>query len=335
LVFKKLDTFTSRYYSGFLSFTKPVIHQQLITNMKPIWGIDLGGTKIECAVMESIENRNVLLRKRLPTEQEHGYEHILHQIQTLVGQCADELGFRPERLGFGTPGTTDPTTQTLKNSNTVCLNGKPLKADLQNLLDVPCQLANDANCFALAEAKWGAAHEVAPNAEVVWGVIMGTGTGSGVVVNGKLLQGRHGIGGEWGHSFLDDSAYPCYCGNAGCVEQVLSGPALTRFYNDMTGLHITLPQIVERYHQGNDKAAIATMERLLHFFGKAVANVLNVIDPEVVVIGGGVGNIDLLYTEGVEEVKKYIFNSGKCETIFRKPKLGDSAGVFGAALLCA
>jgi fructokinase len=301
----------------------------------PIWGIDLGGTKIECAVIESLENRNVLLRKRLPTEQEQGYEHILQQIKKLVETVSDEVGFRPEKIGFATPGTLDPKTQTLKNSNTVCLNGMPLKADLEAILGVPCQLANDANCFALAEAKWGAAHDAAPNAEVVWGLIMGTGTGSGVVVNGKVLNGKHGIGGEWGHSFLDDSAYPCYCGNSGCVEKILSGPSLTQFYNERTGSNLQLPKIVERYYEGNDEAAKATMERLIHFFGKGVANFLNVIDPEVVVIGGGVGNIDLLYNEGVEEVKKYIFNSGKCETLFLRPKLGDSAGVFGAALLCA
>ncbi len=303
--------------------------------MPPIWGIDLGGTKIECAVIEDLESRKVLRRQRLPTEQGHGYQHILHQISKLVEMMANDLGIRPVKIGFATPGTLDPKTQTLKNSNTVCLNGMPLKADLEAILGVPCELANDANCFALAEAKWGAAHEVAPNAEVVWGLIMGTGTGSGVVVNGKVLNGKHGIGGEWGHSFLDISAYPCYCGNSGCVEQVLSGPALARFYNEKTGLSLKLPEIVERYHSGNDEAARATMERLVHFFGKAVANFINVIDPEVVVIGGGVGNIDLLYSEGVEEVKKYIFNSGKCETIFLKPKLGDSAGVFGAALLCA
>ncbi|MBI1224452.1 MAG: ROK family protein [Bacteroidetes bacterium] len=303
--------------------------------MTPIWGIDLGGTKIECAVIEDFNTCNVLSRMRLPTEQEHGYTHILRQIYKLVETMASETGLRPSKIGFATPGTLDPKTQTLKNSNTVCLNGMPLKADLEAILNVPCELANDANCFALAEAKWGAAHNVAPNAEVVWGLIMGTGTGSGVVVNGKLLNGKHGIGGEWGHSFLDESAYECYCGNNGCVEQILSGPALTRFYNEKTGLNLKLPEIVERYYAGNDETAKATMERMTHFFGRAVANFINVIDPEVVVIGGGVGNIDLLYTEGVEEVKKYIFNSGKCETIFLKPKLGDSAGVFGAALLSA
>ena len=303
--------------------------------MTPIWGIDLGGTKIECAVIESLETRKVLLRKRLPTEQEQGYEHILQQIKKLVETVTAEVGFRPDKIGFATPGTLDPKTQTLKNSNTVCLNGMPLKADLEAILGVSCELANDANCFALAEAKWGAAHEAMPNAEVVWGIILGTGVGGGVVINGKVLKGKHGIGGEWGHSFLDDSAYPCYCGNAGCVEKILSGPALTRFYNEKSGGNLTLPEIVERFYEGNDDAAKATMGRLVHFFGKGAANVMNVIDPDVVVIGGGVGNIDLLYTEGVEAVKKFIFNSGKCEAIFLKPKLGDSAGVFGAALLCA
>jgi predicted NBD/HSP70 family sugar kinase len=199
---------------------------------------------------------------------------------------------------------------------------------------VPCELANDANCFALAEARWGAAHDAAPNAEVVWGIIMGTGVGGGVVVNGRVLKGRHGIGGEWGHTYLDDSAYPCYCGDHGCTEKIISGPSLAQFYNDRTGRSLAMPQIVERYHAGNDPDAVATMQRLLHFFGKGVANVLNVIDPEVVVIGGGLGQIDLLYTEGVEQVKKHIFNSGQCEALFLKPKLGDSAGVFGAALLC-
>ncbi|MBI5915398.1 MAG: ROK family protein [Bacteroidetes bacterium] len=303
--------------------------------MPPIWGIDLGGTKIECAVIESLSNRNVLLRKRLPTEQEQGYEHILQQIKKLVETVAAEVGYLPTKIGFATPGTLDPKTQTLKNSNTVCLNGMPFKRDMEALLGLPIEIANDANCFALAEAKWGAAHEVMPDAEVVWGIIMGTGTGSGIVVNGRVIGGKHGIGGEWGHNFLDDSAYPCYCGNSGCVEQVLSGPALMRFYHGLTGVGRKLPEIVQRYYAGGDEAAVQTMQRMVHFFGKAAANVINLVDPDVVVIGGGLGNIDLLYTEGVEEIKKYIFNSGKCETLFLRPKLGDSAGVFGAALLCA
>jgi predicted NBD/HSP70 family sugar kinase len=244
-----------------------------------------------------------------------------------------EIGIKPSIIGIGTPGTLDPKTQTLKNSNTVCLNGMPFKKDLESVLGLPIAMANDANCFALAEARMGAAHEVMPNAEVVWGIIMGTGVGSGIVVNGKVLNGRHGIGGEWGHNFLDESGGECYCGKIGCVEKVISGPSLARFYNDMSGRELKLPEIVDRYYQGFDDIAEMTMSRLVHFFGKAVANVINIMDPDVIVLGGGLGHIDLLYSKGVEEVTKHIFNN-RLETLFLKPKLGDSAGVFGAALLC-
>lgn len=301
--------------------------------MGPIWGIDLGGTKIECVVLEDAESMNVLKRMRLPTEQEKGYTHILRQIYKLVETMIAEVGMKPAKIGIGTPGTLDPKTQTLKNSNTVCLNGMPFKKDLESILGLPLVMANDANCFALAEARMGAAHDAMPDAEVVWGIIMGTGVGSGIVVNGKVLTGKHGIGGEWGHNFLDDSGGQCYCGRIGCVETVISGPFLARFYNDMSGRNLKLPEIVDRYYQGFDDIAEMTMNRLVHFFGKAVANVINIIDPDVIVLGGGLGHIDLLYTEGVEEVKKFVFNNS-LDTLFLRPKLGDSAGVFGAALLC-
>ena len=300
--------------------------------MGPIWGIDLGGTKIEGVVLEDAENLNVLKRMRLPTEQQKGYTHILRQIYKLVETMIAEVGIRPSKIGIGTPGTLDPKTQTLKNSNTVCLNGMPFKKDLESLLKMPIMMANDANCFALAEAKMGAAHEVMPNAEVVWGIIMGTGVGSGVVVNGKVITGRHGIGGEWGHNFLDESGGDCYCGRVGCVEKVISGPSLSAYYNNLTGKDLKLPEIVDRFYEDHDEIAEMTMNRLVHFFGKAVGPVINIIDPDVIVLGGGLGHIDLLYSEGVEEVKKYIFNNS-LETLFLKPKLGDSAGVFGAALL--
>ena len=301
--------------------------------MGPIWGIDLGGTKIEGAVLEDRDSMKVLKRMRLSTEQEKGYSHILRQIYKLIETMIAEVGVKPSKIGIGTPGTLDPMSQKLKNSNTICLNGMPVKKDLESIIGIPIEMANDANCFALAEAKLGVVRDVMPHAQVVWGVIMGTGTGSGVVVNGKILSGRHGIGGEWGHNFLDESGGPCYCGLSGCVEQVISGPALTRYYNENSGNNLRLPEIVRRAQSGEDDVAVATMERLVHFFGKAAANVINIIDPDVVVIGGGVGNIDLLYTEGVKEVAKHIFNN-KLETLFLRPKLGDSAGVFGAALLC-
>jgi predicted NBD/HSP70 family sugar kinase len=193
-------------------------------------------------------------------------------------------------------------------------------------------MANDANCFALAEANLGVVQKILPNADVVFGIIMGTGVGGGIVANGKVINGKHGIGGEWGHNFLDESGGKCYCGRVGCVETILSGPALQRFYNERTGKKFSLPQIVQQYYDGADTDAQQTMRRLVYFFGKSVAPVINIIDPDAIVIGGGVGNIDLLYDEGKEEIKKYLFNS-ELNTLILKPALGDSAGVFGAALL--
>ncbi len=300
----------------------------------PYWGVDLGGTKIEGVVFDDFEHLNVLARMRLPTEREKGYNHILDQIQKLVDSLATHVGVRPETIGFGTPGTLDPQTKKLKNSNTICLNGQYLKTDLEDRLGIPIQMANDANCFALAETKLGVVQDEVPQAKVVWGIIMGTGTGSGIVVNGQVLSGLHGIGGEWGHNFLDESGGPCYCGHQGCTEMVLSGPALSKYYQSLTGKYLAMPQIVQRYEAGNDEAAQMTLERLLHFFGMAVARVINIIDPDAIVIGGGLGNIELLYTRGPFEVSRHVFND-RLVTPFLKPKLGDSAGVFGAALLTA
>ena len=209
-----------------------------------------------------------------------------------------------------------------------------MKRDLENMLGFPIVMANDANCFAVAEANLGSVKEVLPEAEVVFGVIIGTGVGGGLVVNGKVLNGPQGIAGEWGHNFLDESAGPCYCGRIGCVENLISGPALEEYYRGLTGNRLKLKEIVERHDSKDDEAARETIERLIHFFGKGIANVINIVDPDAIVLGGGVGNIDLLYSEGVREAEKYVFND-RMETIFLKPRLGDSAGVFGAALLVA
>lgn len=297
-----------------------------------LWGIDLGGTKIECAIIESATNLKVIHRKRISTEAHLGYDHIIGQIVKLVNMVKEESGLTPDKLGIGTPGALEPSTNLMKNCNATALNDKPFKADLEKALGFPIKIANDANCFALAEAAFGGAKEKAPNAEVVFGVIMGTGVGGGIVVNGKVINGKHGIGGEWGHNFLDESGGKCYCGRVGCVETVISGPALEKYYKGLTNNELKLKEIVNRYMDGSDEAATATMQRLIHFFGKAIAPIINIIDPEVIVIGGGVGNIDLIYSEGVEEVKKYLFNK-RLDTLFLKPVLGDSAGVFGAALL--
>ncbi len=301
---------------------------------KALWGIDLGGTKVEGVILQSPEAPSVMLRKRIDTEAEHGYRHILGRIKGLIDQMAEEVGFRPKKLGIGTPGSLDPISNTLKNSNTVCLNSKPFKADLEDILQIPVSIANDANCFALAEAKMGAVKEKIPDAKVVFGVIMGTGVGGGIVVNGEVINGRQGIAGEWGHNFLDDSGGQCYCGRIGCVEKVISGKNLERYFEEKTGKKKKLKDIYQEHLQGGYPDSTMLIERLIHFFGKGIANVINILDPDAIVVGGGVGNIELLYTEGKEEVKKYLFNS-RLDTLFLKPKLGDSAGVFGAAFLVA
>jgi len=301
---------------------------------QPLWGIDLGGTKIEGVILESIDNPTPLVRTRIDTEASQGYEHIIGQIARLVATMEEQSGLKPAAIGIGTPGVLDPTLQTMKNCNTVVLNGMPLQKDLEKNLQLKIELANDANCFALAETHWGVVKTSAPNARMVFGVIMGTGVGGGIVMDGKIWGGRHGIGGEWGHNFLDESGGPCYCGKAGCVETVISGPGTERYYEKLTGQRLRLKEIVTRHKEGSDPAATATIERLCHFFGKGISVITNLLDPDVLVIGGGVGNIDALYTEGLAQLGKFIFNN-RVEVPLLKPSLGDSAGVFGAAALFA
>lgn len=300
--------------------------------MEPLWGIDLGGTKIEGVIIESRENLKVIHRHRIPTEKNKGYEHDQNQILKLVEEISLSTGLKPSKIGMGTPGTTDPLTKKMKNCNITAINGMPLKEDLEKKSGIEFNLANDANCFAIAEANFGAVKEHLPNAEVVFGVIMGTGVGGGLVVHHKVINGRQGIGGEWGHNFLDASGGMCYCGKIGCVETIISGPALEKYYANLTGNTIKLQDIYQNYLIGKDEAAKETMNRLIHFFGKSIAYIINIVDPDAIVLGGGVGNIDLLYTEGVKEAAKHVFNY-QLDTLFFKPSLGDSAGVFGAALL--
>ena len=300
--------------------------------MKVLWGVDLGGTKIEGAVLEYDKTFKTIERMRVPTEADQGYDHIIGQIKKLIDQLKEKTNLSPETIGFSTPGALDPATQTLKNSNTTCMNGRRVKEDIKQVLGVPIKMANDANCFALAETQFGVVQEISPKPQVVFGVIMGTGVGGGLVIDGKVINGRHGIGGEWGHNFIDDSGGDCYCGKFGCNETVFSGPALERYYESISGNKKRMKEIVAAYRDGED-AATQTMERMYSMFGKAISYIINVVDPEVVVIGGGLGNIDELYTHGKEHLRNHIFNNKKVETQFLKPKLGDSAGVFGAALL--
>ncbi len=301
--------------------------------MSSLWGIDLGGTKIEGVILSARQNPEILVRLRVPTEQEHGYNHILSQIEKLIQIMEEETGLQPPSyIGMGTPGVMDPTSGKLKNSNTTCLNGKLLKKDLEEKLGLEFTMANDANCFAIAETLFGVVKDKLPSAKVVIGTIMGTGVGSGIVVHGKALTGRHGIAGEWGHIFLDESGGDCYCGKTGCVETILSGTGLQKYYANLAGEQRPLKDIITLARTKSDFYATKTMDRMIKFFGKGMSYLINIVDPHAIVLGGGLGNIDELYTLGVEEVKKHIFNHS-LETVFLRPKLGDSAGVIGAALL--
>lgn len=290
------------------------------------WGIDLGGTKVEGILLD--DTLTPLIRKRVPTESHKGYDHIISRVVELVSALRTESGLEPEHIGIGTPGISDPHTGLMKNCNTTALIGRPFWHDLQRELEVPITLANDANCFALAEARLGAGR----GARSMFGVIMGTGVGGGLVYRGEIVQGLHGIGGEWGHNVLLDDGPRCYCGKYGCVETFLSGPFLERFYHSLSGTARALPDIVVAARGGADPAAAATVDRLHELFGRALSVVINIVDPEVVVLGGGVSNVDSLYTGGVEALGRHIFHD-RMQTRIERNQLGDSAGVFGAALL--
>jgi predicted NBD/HSP70 family sugar kinase len=299
----------------------------------PIWGIDLGGTKIEGVILPTARDPNPIIRQRIDTEGAKGYLHVLGQVKKLVDDMRRQTGLNPSAIGFGTPGILDPVLQTMKNCNSTSLNGKALHTDLEKLLGVSVRLANDANCFALAETRWGAGINH-PGAKMVFGIIMGTGVGGGIVYEGKIWGGKHGIAGEWGHNFLDISGGPCYCGKTGCVETILSGPGLEKFYTRISGRQRSLKEIVALAGAGLDTEAQRTMVRLHDFFGQALSVVTNILDPDLVIVGGGVGNIESIYAQGVKALARQIFNN-RLDVPVVRPLLGDSAGVFGAAALVA
>ena len=293
-------------------------------------GIDLGGTKIEGIVLKSKENPEEVIRHRVDTEEEKGYSQVISNIKSLVDSIENKINHKFNKLGIGTPGTIDPETGLLKNSNSQCLNGMPIQKDLSKTLGKTILIQNDANCFALAETLLGSVKDQYPNAKNVFGIIIGTGVGGGVIIDGKTLYGSQGIGGEWGHTIVTDNGDKCYCGKRGCVETVISGRALQIYYNKISGKKLKFEEIYAI--KNSDSDAKKTLERLIKYFGKGLSNVVNIIDPEVIVLGGGLSNIDELYTEGYNELKKYVFNP-TFKTPLLKPKLGDSAGVYGAALL--
>jgi fructokinase len=292
-------------------------------------GIDLGGTKIEGVILRPREGREpeVLARARVPTLAVEGYRRVLEQTAALVAAVAREAGLaEPPPIGVGMPGGVSVRTgeARVKNCNATCLNGQPFRRDLVARLGRPVAFDNDANCFALAEAAFGAGR----GEPVVFGVILGTGVGGGIALDGaRTWGGLLGIAGEWGHVVLDPhGGPPCYCGRRGCVETYLSGPAIERAYAGATGRTLPLEALAR------EADARATLDATLDVFGRAMATVVDVLDPSAIVLGGGVSNLDALYTRGPEAIARWVFDDD-FRTPVRRHQLGDSAGVLGAALL--
>ncbi len=295
------------------------------------WGIDLGGTKIEVVVTDRASVP--LIRRRIATEAHRGYRHLLLRIRLLLEVVSTESGYPlPLCIGMGTPGRYDLATGEIRNSNTTCLNGRDLKRDLEELLQREMVIENDANCFTLAESKLGSGIDcMRMPGKTAFGIILGTGVGGGIVFSGQLIHGAHGIAGEWGHNELIEDGDACYCGRKGCVETVISGPALERYYGNLTGSVKPLEEIAGSVE--SDPAARATISRLQNYFGKALGAVINILDPDICIIGGGVGRITQLYTsQTVRAIERHLFNT-ELRIPLLQPGLGDSAGVFGAALL--
>ena len=283
-------------------------------------GVDLGGTKTEIIVLD--ENLNVLERKRVPTPQ-NNYNEIINTIVTLVFGASKNIS--DFSLGICCPGVISKQTGLIKNSNTQCLIGKSLKIDLEHKLKKNISIENDANCFTMAESKIGAGIGF----DLVFGVIMGTGVGGGIVINNILHSGKNNIAGEWGHHTLHHNGNPCYCGNSGCVETYISGPSLEKRWNQLTGLTQSMPEIINNFDTSIGKK---WKDEFLENLGYGLANVIDILDPDAIILGGGLSNIDFLYTEGKDSIYSKVF-SDIIETPILKNNLGDSSGVFGAALL--
>ncbi len=292
-------------------------------------GIDLGGTKIEGVLMKP--SGEVVLRRRVATPA-GDYEGTLKRIVDLHRKLEEEAG-RELPLGLGAPGSPSPATGRMRNANSTCLNGQLLQQDLEARLQRPLRMANDADCFTLSEAVDGAG----AGAAVVFGVILGTGTGGGIAVGGRLLPGTNAITGEWGHNPLpwpepeELPGPPCYCGRRGCIETFLSGPGMARDHLGRTGDTLTAREIARRANEGDTEAEV-TLQRYAHRLARGLASIVNVLDPEVIVLGGGLSGIEQLYETVPRLWREFVF-SDVITTRLLPPLHGDSSGVRGAAWL--
>jgi len=293
------------------------------------FGIDLGGTKIEIVALD--DEGQELLRHRVATPRDD-YRAILQTVAALVTDAERNLGASGS-VGVGTPGSLSRATGLLRGSNSLCLNGQPIKSDLESLLQREVRLSNDANCFALSEAVDGAGRD----AEVVFGAILGTGVGAGIVVHGRVLTGANAIAGEWGHNPLpwptesERPGPPCFCGRSGCIELFLSGPGMERDHAEAIGRFASAEEIVARASAG-DSDCEATLARYEHRLARALAHVINIVDPDVIVLGGGMSNIERLYAGVPPQWEDWVF-SDRIDTRLVSHRHGDSSGVRGAAWL--
>ncbi len=291
-------------------------------------GVDLGGTKIEAVAMDGAGR--VVERRRRDTPS-HSYRATLDAIVTLVGEIETATGTRA-RVGVGTPGAVSPATGCIKNANSTCLNGHPLHRDLARALGREARIANDANCFTLSEAVDGAG----AGSSLVFGVIVGTGTGGGLAVSGRVLTGRNAIAGEWGHNALpwpeagETPGPRCYCGRRGCVETFLSGPGMAREFREETGVSLPPAEIVAR--AATDRRAERCLARYERRMAKALAQVVNIFDPDVIVLGGGLSRVERLYDRVPRLWGEFVF-SDRVDTRLLPPVHGDASGVRGAAWL--
>ena len=292
--------------------------------MKYKIGIDVGGTKLEAALLT--EDRKELYRKRVPTPQKQGYQAILTVLNAL---CREAFSHIPEEedctIGIGIPGTINSETGLVQNANTTCLIDMPFHKDIENLLGRHVMMENDANCFTLAESLWGAAKGYG----LVFGIIMGTGCGGGLCIDSKVRQGGHSIAGEWGHFSVDPLGAKCYCGNPGCIETKISGSGVEAAYFKKFGVNLKMDEIVFGFRKG-DPPCTEVFNQFLDDFGRCLGGLISMLDPDAVVIGGGLSKIEELYVLGIEYVRKYAFHR-HIKTPILENKLGDSSGVLGAA----
>ncbi|OEU69335.1 MAG: N-acetylglucosamine kinase [Desulfuromonadales bacterium C00003093] len=301
--------------------------------MKPYQiGIDIGGTKTEAILFDPLGDE--LHRKRIPTPRDEdetkNYEAILVSVYELTLETAKRIPSDGQyTIGIGIPGTINRETHLVQNANTTCLRNRPFKGEIERRLGRTVEIENDANCFTLAESRAGAAQGY----RIVLGVIMGTGCGGGICVDGKIHEGGHSIAGEWGHFSIDPNGTKCWCGNRGCIETKLSGTGVENAFFETYKTRRKMDEIVQGY-RNQDTDCTEAFEQFLDDFGRCVGGFISILDPDAIVLGGGLSNIEELYTLGIDRMRRYAFHQ-QVRTPILKNSLGDSAGVYGAAWIGA